>query len=1065
MDSAIECTTPLVHESSFRALFEAALDAMLVVDDCGNYRDINVAACELFGLPKAKLLQQKIADFVVSELEFNQSWQHFLQTEQMRGEFHLRRVDGCLRTVEFSATANFSPGCHLLILRDVTDRKPLETQVLKSEVKLNSVLSHIHGTVACFHVFDDGRSEQDYLSPGHEVIFGFTAEEFKADKQLWQSRVLPEDWETVILPLYELIFAEQTSTVEYRFRHKDGRIRWISDTFTSYRDTAKNCWIVTVIGFDITDRKQAELKAQQTALSEQQMFQRERLISAITQNIRQSLDLDYILTTTVEEVQQFLQVDRVVIYRFNPDWTGKIIAEAVEEEEFSILNREIHDPCFYETMLPAYRQGRIHTINDVQTAELSPCYLTLLSRLRVRASLMIPILIRQNLWGLMIAHQCISPRQWQEGNWQILLQLSTQLAIGIHQAELYQQTQQQAQKEYALNQMIQVIRNSLDLTTIFSAVTSELGQLLQIDRAEILQFLPEQNRWLNIASYRQTPDLPDTLGLTVPATGMPFTKQLKRLEVVRVNGQPPSTTMLAPFPQTPASAWLLIPIQMGDGVWGSLSLSHSERFWQWQDWEVELAQAVTNQLSIAIQQSELYQAVQRLNNDLERQVEDRTAQLRQVLDFEELLKRITDNVRDSLDENQILQTVVRELALGLELSGCDVAIYEPSRHTFVIRYEYLCDRNLLSGQGQISATTATADLFTQLSQGISAQFCFIAPDPIRSAHRKYAILTCPIKSEHDFLGTLWLFRQRQDTFSPAEMRLIQQVANQCAIALRQSRLYQAAQAQVEELGKLNHMKDHFLSTVSHELRTPMSSIKMATEMLGIILRQSNANNTQVNDPKVLTPETYQRLDRYFNILQKECDREIELITNLLDLSRLDTEVEPLKPCKINLLIWLPEIIQPFVEQARNQGQHLRLQLPKRLPDLTTDPTYLERILSELLTNACKYTPTGETITLSAQLINPQRHPSASPYSALTLRILNTGIEIPAQELPRIFDKFHRVVSSDPWKHSGTGLGLALVKKLSDLLGCTIQVESQAGQTEFTLQFEMEEKGRGRGVKE
>jgi PAS domain S-box-containing protein len=518
---AIERTTTPMDESHFQALFEVALDAMLVVDDLGTYRDINSAGCELLGLCKAILLNQRLANFVEADENFEQSWQHFLQTERLRGELCLRRSDGALRTVEFSATANFSPGHHLLILRDVTDRK------------------------------------------------------------------------------------------------------------------------------------QAEFKTQQTTLSEQQAFQRERLIAAITQNIRQSLDLDYILTTTAEEVQQFLQVDRVVIYRINENGTGKIIAEAIEEAEFSILNWEIEDPCFQDATLQSYRQGRIHTINDIQTAGLDPCYQALLSQLRVRAALAVPILVQQNLWGLMVAHQCTSPRQWQTVNWQVLLQLNTQLAIGIHQAELYQQTQQQAQKEYALNQMIQVIRSSLDLTTIFSAVTLELGQLLRVDRAEILQYLPEQERWLNIASYRKTPDLPDTLGLTVPAAGIPFAAQLQRLEVVRVNSHSPAAlTLHPPFPQVNACAWLLIPMQVGEVVWGSLSLSLSEQPWQWQDWQVELAQAVASQLAIAIQQSELYQAVQRLNNDLERQVEDRTAQLRQVLDFEELLKRITDNVRDSLDESQ-----------------------------------------------------------------------------------------------------------------------------------------------------------------------------------------------------------------------------------------------------------------------------------------------------------------------------------------------------------------------------------------------------------------------------
>jgi signal transduction histidine kinase len=111
------------------------------------------------------------------------------------------------------------------------------------------------------------------------------------------------------------------------------------------------------------------------------------------------------------------------------------------------------------------------------------------------------------------------------------------------------------------------------------------------------------------------------------------------------------------------------------------------------------------------------------------------------------------------------------------------------------------------------------------------------------------------------------------------MALVKQVCNQCAIAIRQARLYEAAQIQVQELDRLNRLKDDFLSTVSHELRTPMSNIKMATYMLGISLSKLGAL------------EKDQSTQRYFKILNDECQRETLLIDNLLDLSRLDAKTD------------------------------------------------------------------------------------------------------------------------------------------------------------------------------
>ena len=99
-------------------------------------------------------------------------------------------------------------------------------------------------------------------------------------------------------------------------------------------------------------------------------------------------------------------------------------------------------------------------------------------------------------------------------------------------------------------------------------------------------------------------------------------------------------------------------------------------------------------------------------------------------------------------------------------------------------------------------------------------------------------------------------------------------------------------------------------------------------------------------------------------------------------------------------------------------------------------------MTELLNNACKYTPARETITLC----------TLATAEKVQLQVSNSGVEIAASELPHIFDKFYRIPSNDPWRYGGTGLGLALVKKLVDHLGATIQVESAAGQTTFTLEF-------------
>ena len=406
--------------------------------------------------------------------------------------------------------------------------------------------------------------------------------------------------------------------------------------------------------------------------------------------------------------------------------------------------------------------------------------------------------------------------------------------------------------------------------------------------------------------------------------------------------------------------------------------------------------------------------------ELERQVQERTAQLQQALEFEAMLKRITDKVRDSLDESQILQTALEELAFVLGVNCCNTALYNLEEGTSTIYYEYA---TLNPGaQARVMQIANFPEVYQQILGGQYCQFCSIMPNPIRG---RVALLACPILDDQGVLGDLWLTNQHDYAFNDLEIRLVQQVANQCAIALRQARLYQAAKAQVEELQKLSRLKDDFLSTVSHELRTPMSNIKMAIQMLKI------------------SPSA-ERSQHYLEILQNECAREIQLINDLLDLQRLETaSYSSLLVEAINLQDWLPIIIEPFLDRTQQRQQTLQINLPPDLPTLILDRASLERILAELLNNACKYTSFGGEIVLSI---------CDKSVTSATIFTISNSVEIAEVELPRIFDKFYRVSQSDRWKQGGTGLGLALVQKLVEQLQGTILVESSRGWTTFTVEL-------------
>jgi GAF domain-containing protein len=363
---------------------------------------------------------------------------------------------------------------------------------------------------------------------------------------------------------------------------------------------------------EIAQRQQAE-----EAL--QQQFQRERLVSAIAGRIRQSLNLEDILNATVAEVRQVLQTDRVVIFRFEPDWSGSVVVESVVSNDFSILGRNIYDPCFKEAYVVPYQQGRVKAIEDIYTANLDRCHINLLEQCQVRANLVVPILqndqsvqnangIQNRLWGLLVAHHCTEPRQWGQHETELLTSLASQVAIALQQSQLYEQAQYQRQREQALNHLTQAIRRTLDLKTIFATATCEIEQLLEVDRAQIVQYLPERKLWVNVAESCRSACSPACSGWEIPDEHNPIADRIKRLEVVRIDD---TTTFESEvneqFTQIFPGAWLLVPLHFGDSVWGALALAMDAGPYHWQNSQVELICKVADQLAIALQQAELYE--------------------------------------------------------------------------------------------------------------------------------------------------------------------------------------------------------------------------------------------------------------------------------------------------------------------------------------------------------------------------------------------------------------------------------------------------------------------------
>ncbi|MGD1865210.1 MAG: GAF domain-containing protein [Phormidesmis sp.] len=235
-----------------------------------------------------------------------------------------------------------------------------------------------------------------------------------------------------------------------------------------------------------------------------QKTERERLMVQIAQQIRQSLDIDDVLTTTVAEVQRFLQADRVLIYHFEPNGTGQAIYETVLPPYPKILNQRFDEEVFPTAYHQAYALGKVRQIADIEQADVEPCLAAFVKQFGVKAKLVVPIIqnahedegpeapkegFRQSgvnsdaiaqapvLWGLLIAHQCDRTRDWKDWEVELMKQLSTQVAIAIQQSELYNQRQQ-------LNTQLEqrVVQRTTELATTNAALEEEVRERQHTER-------------------------------------------------------------------------------------------------------------------------------------------------------------------------------------------------------------------------------------------------------------------------------------------------------------------------------------------------------------------------------------------------------------------------------------------------------------------------------------------------------------------------------------------------------------------------------------------------------
>lgn len=352
---------------------------------------------------------------------------------------------------------------------------------------------------------------------------------------------------------------------------------------------------------------------------------RARLLGTIASRIRQSLDIEEILQRTVAEVQQFLGADRVLIYRFDNEDNGSLVAAAIGGEWGLESAIEVHRVWYRDRQMP-YQQGQIYIADNIEQQGLSAEYLHFMQALQVRAKLVVPILQSQHLWGVLTVHQCSLARQWQWFEIDLLEQLATQVAIALQQAQLFQRVQQQAQREQVLNQISRALNSSLDPEHVLQEIVNRTGECFGVDRVVIFTLGAEikaRNEWranqavVSMLAFRA--DISEWSDLAEPDSDFNQHQVFHAPDYQRL---PRTNARQFEIEQAQTRSVLAVAIVVRGQPFGALELNTVTETRCFTTEEIQLLQRIADQAAIALYNAQSYE-------HLEQVIHTRTQELEQ----------------------------------------------------------------------------------------------------------------------------------------------------------------------------------------------------------------------------------------------------------------------------------------------------------------------------------------------------------------------------------------------------------------------------------------------------
>jgi CheY-like chemotaxis protein/HPt (histidine-containing phosphotransfer) domain-containing protein len=481
-------------------------------------------------------------------------------------------------------------------------------------------------------------------------------------------------------------------------------------------------------------------------------------------------------------------------------------------------------------------------------------------------------------------------------------------------------------------------------------------------------------------------------------------------------------------------AALAVPLRLKERVIGVLNVESAEADAFGAD-DVRLLSTLAAQAAVAIENARLHEQAQKEITE-RRQAEGALQQRTREL---ELLNRAGQTLTSTLDLDQVLVTVLEEVRHLLDVVLCSVWLIDPETNELVCRQATGPQHDTLRGW-RLAPEKGLVGWVARHGESLVVPDALADERHFRGVNQQSelvlrSILSVPLRVKQSVIGVLQVADTGTNRFKPTDLRLVEPLAANAAIAIENARLYEQAQQEIAERRRAeealqeaknaaeaaSEAKSEFLARMSHEIRTPIHGIIGMTEL------------TQ-------DTELTQEQSQYMNVLKSSTESLMAIIDDILDFSKIEAGRLELEETHFDLRTLVEQTAGILAPRAQRKGVELVCHIPPQVPTaLVGDPRRLRQVLLNLTNNAVKFTEQGEIV------IRVEAETDQEEEAELVFSVHDTGVGVPKDKQAVIFEAFCQADGSTTRRYGGTGLGLTISQQLVELMGGRIQVESHPGE--------------------